>query len=181
MVTIVTNGTTNKEDWMIHCFACDVNFHAKCIGFNGSLADKVNTDTGFHYYYEAHKSVSVKSLLYKLNCFQKLNTKLKRRAFWMNSLKRICSIQRNCWKNWNLNHSTRRTHLVLKFVIIFNSIKSFRRRRRWARESTEACATNNTRWHSSEYKSRWRFDIQRYFASFFIFPIGIWRIFYWIC
>lgn len=66
-----------NEDRMIHCFACDANFHAKCIGLNGSMADKINCDSGFHYYCEKHKNLSVKTLLYKLSCFQKLNNKLK--------------------------------------------------------------------------------------------------------
>ncbi|KAL5282275.1 hypothetical protein ACFFRR_005456 [Megaselia abdita] len=62
---------------MINCFACDANFHIKCLGLNGNMADKISTDSGFHYYCENHKSLSVKSLLYKLSSFQKLNEKLK--------------------------------------------------------------------------------------------------------
>lgn len=68
---------TDKEDRMINCFACDANFHAKCIGLNGNMADKISADTGFHYYCDSHKNISVKSLLKKLSCFQNLNLKLK--------------------------------------------------------------------------------------------------------
>lgn len=41
------------------------------------MADKINLDSGFHYYCEKHKTLSVKTLLYKLSCFQKFNDKLK--------------------------------------------------------------------------------------------------------
>lgn len=67
----------DNEDRMINCFACDANFHAKCIGLNGNMADKINADSGFHYYCESHKNISVKTVLYKLSCFQKLNQQLK--------------------------------------------------------------------------------------------------------
>lgn len=67
---------TGKEDIMINCFACDANFHAKCIGLTGSMADKINLDKGFHYYCPLHKELSTKALLFKLSQMQKLNIKL---------------------------------------------------------------------------------------------------------
>lgn len=68
--------TEKDSPVMIHCFACDANFHPQCIGLNGSMADKIKDDNGFHYYCKDHKDLSVKSLLFKLKRIQDLNSKL---------------------------------------------------------------------------------------------------------
>lgn len=65
------------EDIMIHCFACDKQFHAKCIKINGNLADKIKHDRGFHYYCELHRDLSVSDLLKKIAKLQSFHVEMK--------------------------------------------------------------------------------------------------------
>lgn len=64
-----------NNDAMVRCFACDVYFHAKCTGINGSIADKIRYDTGFHYYCKKHREVSVAALLNKIDTLQNFHRK----------------------------------------------------------------------------------------------------------
>jgi hypothetical protein len=66
----------DNEDFMIHCFSCDANFHASCIGVKGRMIDIINFDDGFHYYCLEHRKLSVSALLNKLSCMKKLNVQL---------------------------------------------------------------------------------------------------------
>ncbi|KAL5283549.1 hypothetical protein ACFFRR_006042 [Megaselia abdita] len=66
----------DDEDLMIHCFSCDANFHAGCIGIKGRMIDKVNFDDGFHFYCPEHRKLSVSSLLNKISSLKKLNVQL---------------------------------------------------------------------------------------------------------
>lgn len=66
----------DNEDFMIHCFSCDANFHATCVGLKGRMIDKMNFDDGFHYYCLEHRKLSVSALLNKLSIMKKLNIQL---------------------------------------------------------------------------------------------------------
>lgn len=83
MINAMSSGyfccTCNKEheDIMIRCFACDKQFHAKCIKINGSFADKITHDRGFHYYCELHRDLSVSDLLKKIAKLQTFHVEMK--------------------------------------------------------------------------------------------------------
>lgn len=65
----------DHEDRMVICFACDETFHAKCLGLNGNLADKITHERGIHFYCERHRSISVSDLLKKLSKLQEFHRK----------------------------------------------------------------------------------------------------------
>ena len=68
---------SSDDDIMIHCFACNAFFHIHCIGLPAEMAHKMGTDTGFHYYCESHRNLSISSLLLKMTKMQSLNMDLK--------------------------------------------------------------------------------------------------------